>query len=318
MKNKAMFVPSVTLFNNNNSLLIALFVAVVAHIVLVLGMNFTSTQPEKTNKSIDIILINTPAQKVPKNADFLAQENQLAAAEEIKKPEPPAQKHSSKENSQVKQIKKIAPKKPEPPAQKPSSKEISQVKQVKKTAPDESKPKVAQKIITQPKAEKKVVTGSKPAEVNQPEKRPQLSAESLQQQIAQLGTEIRQSKPSADQAKIKYADSVSAHKYVAAQYMKDWETKVERTGNLNYPEAATKKNFSGTLTMDVGINADGSIYSIRINRSSGNPALDEAAKKIVRMSAPFAPLPLELRKELDVLVITRVWKFSDESGLVTR
>ena len=186
--------------------------------------------------------------------------------------------------------------------------------------PEEVKPKAAQKIITQQKAEKKVVTASKEKEavVQQPEKRPQLTAESLQQQIAQLGTEIRQSQPSAEETRIKFVDSVSAHKYVAAQYMKDWESKVERTGNLNYPEAAAKKNFSGTLTMDVGINADGSIYSIRINRSSGNPALDEAAKKIVRMCAPFAPLPLELRKELDVLVITRVWKFSDESGLVTR
>jgi protein TonB len=212
----------------------------------------------------------------------------------------------------------MAPKKPEPPPQKLPRKENSQVKQVKKIAPDESKTKVAQKIITQPKADKKIVTADKSSVVSQPEKPPQLTAESLQQQIAQLGTEIRQSQPSSDRTKIKFVDSVSAHKYVAAQYMKDWETKVERTGNLNYPEAAAKKNFSGTLTMDVGIKADGSVYSIRISKSSGNPALDEAAKKIVRMSAPFAPLPLELRKELDVLVITRVWKFSDESGLVTR
>jgi protein TonB len=154
--------------------------------------------------------------------------------------------------------------------------------------------------------------------VSQVEEKPQLTAESLQQQLAQLGTEIRQSQPSADQTKIKFVDSVSTHKYVAAQYMKDWESKVERTGNLNYPEAAAKKNFSGTLTMDVGIKADGSIYSIRINKSSGNPELDDAAIKIVRMSAPFPPLPLDLTKELDVLVITRVWKFSDESGLITR
>ena len=46
--------------------------------------------------------------------------------------------------------------------------------------------------------------------------------------------------------------------------MKDWENKVERTGNLNYPEVAKKKGFTGTLTMNVGINADGSIYSIHI------------------------------------------------------
>ena len=293
MTNKAIFVPSSTL-SNNDSLLIALFVAVIVHIILVLGMNFTTPQQEKINKSIDITLVNTPTKKPPKKANFLAQENQLGAGELAKKPESPAQKLPSQGNSQVKQIKKIAP--------------------------EESKPKAAQKIITQQKAEKKVVTASKEKEavVRQPEKRPQLTAESLQQQIAQLGTEIRQSQPSAEETRIKFVDSVSAHKYVAAQYMKDWESKVERTGNLNYPEAAAKKNFSGTLTMDVGIKADGSIYSIRVSRSSGNPALDEAAKRIVRMSAPFAALPLELRKELDVLVITRVWKFSDESGLVTR
>jgi len=313
MTNKALFIHSATL-SNNDSLLIAIFIAVIVHIVLVLGMNFTTPQAERINKSIDITLVNTPAKKAPKKADFLAQEHQLGAGEQPKKPEPPAQKLPSQGNSQAKQIKKSAPEENKP---KVPQKIITQ--ENKKSAPEESKPKVPQKIITQEKAEKKVVTASKTAAVNhQPENHPQLTAESLQQQIAQLGTEIRQSKPSAEQTKIKFIDAVSAHKYVAAQYMKDWESKVERTGNLNYPEAATKKNFSGTLTMDVGVNADGSIYSIRINRSSGNPALDEAAKKIVRMSAPFAPLPLELRKELDVLVITRVWKFSDESGLITR
>ena len=279
---------------NNKSLLTALLVAVIVHIAFVLGINFTTPQPEKINKSIDITLVNTPVKKAPEKADFLAQENQSGAGEAIKKLESPAQKPASQETSEVK---------PKP---------------VKKSTPEENKPKEAQKIITQEKAEKKVVTASKTEVVNQPEKHPQITAESLHQQLAQLGAEIRQSQPSAEQTKIKFVDSVSAHKYVAAQYMKDWESKVERTGNLNYPEVATKKNFSGTLTMDVGINADGSIYSIRINKSSGNPALDEAAKNIVRMSAPFPPLPLDLRKELDVLVITRVWKFSDESGLVTR
>lgn len=278
--------------SNNDPLLIALFAAAIVHIVIVLGMNFTAPQPEEVSRSIDITLINTPAKKAPKKAQFLAQENQIGAGETNKKPEPPPQQLSSQGNSQV--------------------------KEVKKSAPEESKPKAAQKMITQQKAEKKVVTASKPDTAHHTEKRPQLSAETLQQQITQLGTDIRLSQQSSDQTKIKFVDSVSAHKYVAAQYMKDWEGKVERTGNLNYPEVAAKKNFSGTLTMDVGIKADGSIYSIRINRSSGNPALDEAAIRIVRMSAPFAPLPLELRKELDVLVITRVWKFSDESGMTSR
>ena len=105
MTNKAIFVPSATL-SNSDSLLIALFVAVIVHIILVLGMNFTTPQPEKINKSIDITLINTPAKKAPEKADFLAQENQLGAGEKAKKPEPPPQKLPSQGNSQVKQIKK--------------------------------------------------------------------------------------------------------------------------------------------------------------------------------------------------------------------
>jgi protein TonB len=301
METTATPIPSATLSNNNNSLLIALLVAVMVHIALILGINFTTPQPEKVNKSIDITLVNAPVKKEPEKVDFLAQENQSGAGEITQKMESPPPKPPSKESSQTKPTKKIAHEESKP-----------------KVKPEESKPKAVQKIITQPKAENKVVTASNAKVVSQSEKRPQLTAESLQQQLAQLGTEIRQSQPSAEQTKIKFVDSVSAHKYIAAQYMKDWESKVERTGNLNYPAAATKKNFSGTLTMDVGINADGSVYSIRINKSSGNPELDEAAKNIVRMSAPFPPLPLELRKQLDVLVITRVWKFSDESGLVTR
>ena len=142
--------------------------------------------------------------------------------------------------------------------------------------------------------------------------RPQISADALASQIAQLGATIRYQKRSAEDSRIKFVNSVSTHKYLAAQYIMDWQNKVERTGNLNYPEIARQKHFTGTLKMDVGINQDGSIYSIRISKTSGYKALDDAAKRIVQMSAPFAPLPKDLRKELDVLVITRVWQFSDE------
>lgn len=303
-----MFEPPAPL-SNNDTLLVTLFLAAVIHVVIGLGINFTAPQPENVSRSIDITLVNMPTKKAPEKAQFLAQDNQLGAGEQIKKPEPPPQQLPSQGDNQP--------------------------KQVKKSAPAPSEPKAAKKLITQKKAEKKIVTATKPDKGVHTDaapapgrsaaytpsmaiKHPQLSAEMLQQQIAQLGTEIRLNQQTAEQTKIKFVDSVSAHKYVAAQYMKDWEDKVERTGNLNYPEVAAKKNFSGTLTMDVGIKADGSIYSIRINQSSGNPALDEAAKRIVRMSAPFAPLPVELQKELDVLVITRVWKFSDESGMTSR
>jgi len=276
---------------NNDRLLVALFIAALVHIILVLGITFTEpSRPIQDSRSIDVILVDTPAKKAPKKAKFLAQENQVGAGEKVHKPQPPAQRIATQGNSQRKQADKIEQK--------------------------EAEPKAKQKLITQQKTPVKVVTEKHVETTHDKEKRPKLTAEMLQQQIAQYGAEIRLNQESADHTKIKFANSVSAHQYVAAQYVKDWERKVERTGNMNYPAIATKKNFSGVLTMDVGINADGSIYSMRISRPSGYPELDEAAKRIVRMSAPFPALPSDLLKELNVLVITRKWRFSDESGMV--
>ncbi len=144
---------------------------------------------------------------------------------------------------------------------------------------------------------------------------PTLSMAVLQQQVAEMGAHIRQDSIYAEQQSVTHVAEVKANKFLASQYLHDWERKVERIGNLNYPEVAAKKDFSGTLTMEVTINPDGSLHAIFITRSSGNRRLDDAALQIVKMSAPFAPLPLALLKELNpkVLGITRVWKFSDES-----
>ncbi|RLA18542.1 MAG: energy transducer TonB [Gammaproteobacteria bacterium] len=277
----------------SDSLLISLFFAAIVHAFILLGINFTIPTPEKVNKQIEITLASTPAKKAPKKAKFLAQDNQIGAGKQAKKPAPPKQKTPSQGNKKNK-------------------------KPAKQKTQKASKPKATKKIITQKVAEQKIVSNKKQATPTVAKKSPKITAESLQRQIAQLGTEIRQSQQHSEKTKIKFVNSVSTHKYVAAQYMKDWEHKVERTGNLNYPEVARKKGFSGTLTMDVGIKPDGSIYSIRITQSSGNKALDDAAKRIVRLSAPFAALPKELLNELDILVIPRVWKFSDESGITTR
>ncbi|MBL1262442.1 TonB family protein [Methylomicrobium sp. RS1] len=300
MTSRTLFEPTVS--SGNDTILVFLFVAAALHILLILGVDFSAPKPEEFKRSIEITLVDTPAKKAPKQAKMLAQENQVGAGQQDIKPKPQAQKIANEGNTP--QSKHLARAEPEPQQSHP-------------------KPKVQKKVLTQQKAEKKVAEAAvKPAPEKEPvveqRRHPILTAEALQEQITQLGTEIRDSQLSGEQSKIKFVSMVSAHKYLAAQYLKDWENKVERMGNRNYPEVASKRNFSATLTMDVGINADGSIYSIRINKSSGIPELDEAAKNIVRMSAPFAPLPQDLLKELNVLVITRVWKFSDESGITTR
>ncbi len=282
---------SQSVISESDSLLVTLFLAAVFHALILLGINFTIPQPKKINKQIEITLVSSPAKKAPKKAKYLAQDNQVGAGQKTKKPEQLKQKRPSQGSSNKKKL----------------------VQSKNQTA---NSPKVLKKLITQKKAEQKVSTELKRTPAARI--RPKLSTEALNKQIAQLGAKIRHSHQSSEQTKIKFVNSVSTHKYVAAQYMKDWENKVERTGNLNYPEIARKNGYTGSLTMHVGIKADGSIYSIRISKSSGIKALDDAAKRIVRLSAPFAALPSELLQELDILVIPRIWKFSDESGITTR
>ena len=105
--------------------------------------------------------------------------------------------------------------------------------------------------------------------------------------------------------------------YRYALYVDAWRQKVEKIGNLNYPEAAKDLKLYGQLQMTVSIKADGSIEKIELNKSSGYKVLDEAAKHILEMAAPYARFPDDVHKEIDVLSITRTWTFTKEENLAT-
>ena len=104
--------------------------------------------------------------------------------------------------------------------------------------------------------------------------------------------------------------------YAFARYVEDWVTKVERVGNVNYPEAARRQGIYGSLRLTVSIYADGRIESVDIDRSSGSKILDAAAIKIVQLAAPFAAFPADMRKQADILSITRTWSFTRSDQLV--
>jgi protein TonB len=103
--------------------------------------------------------------------------------------------------------------------------------------------------------------------------------------------------------------------YRYAQYVEDWRSKVERIGNLNYPEMARRQKIYGKLTLTVSIRADGSVESIEINRPSGQRILDASAVRIVKLAAPYPPFPPDIRKEVEVLSITRTWMFTSTDRL---
>ncbi|MGH8735841.1 MAG: cell envelope integrity protein TolA [Burkholderiales bacterium] len=108
-----------------------------------------------------------------------------------------------------------------------------------------------------------------------------------------------------------------ATEYRFAQYEDDWRQKVERIGTLNYPAEARGKLY-GSLRLTVTIRPDGSVQSVDLDRSSGLKVLDAAAFKIVRMASPFAPFPPDIRKDTDLLVITRTWFFGPGDKIWTK
>jgi periplasmic protein TonB len=108
----------------------------------------------------------------------------------------------------------------------------------------------------------------------------------------------------------------NAREYRFAQYEEDWRAKIERVGTLNYPAEARGKLY-GTLQLTVTIRPDGTVESIELNRSSGLKILDAAAHRIVQMAAPFAVFPDSIRKDTDLLVITRTWFFAQGDKIWT-
>ena len=108
----------------------------------------------------------------------------------------------------------------------------------------------------------------------------------------------------------------NAAEYRFAQYEEDWRIKVERVGTLNYPPAARGKIY-GNLRLTVTIRPDGNVESIELDRSSGLKVLDAAAFKIVRMASPFAVFPPNIRRDTDLLVITRTWFFGQGDKIWT-
>ena len=92
--------------------------------------------------------------------------------------------------------------------------------------------------------------------------------------------------------------------------------KIERVGTLNYPPEARGKLY-GNLRLTVIIRPDGNVEAIELDRSSGLKVLDAAAFKIVRMATPFAAFPPDIRRDTDLLIITRTWFFGQGDKIWT-
>ena len=136
-------------------------------------------------------------------------------------------------------------------------------------------------------------------------------------EMARLAQEIqRESEQYAKRPKRKYI-SANTKEYAFASYMAAWVARIERIGNLNYPDEARRRELHGQLVLTVGLNKDGSVKSIDIIQPSGHKVLDDAAIRIVNLAAPFNPLPRN-SEAVDELFITRTWQFLEGNVLRNR
>ncbi len=132
--------------------------------------------------------------------------------------------------------------------------------------------------------------------------------------IARIEGQISRQMDEYNQRPRKKFIGARVEEYRFAQYVEDWRQKIERIGNLNYPDAA-KGRLYGSLVLTVVIKANGDLERVEVNRSSGQSLLDDAARRIVRMAAPYAAFPEAIRRDTDILEITRTWTFTNADRL---
>ena len=268
---------------------LTLFISVALHAIIVLGIVFAGPDAPKKNPfpTLDVILAQEESKQAPDEADYLAQTNQDGGGntEQPSRPTRP----------------------PPTPAALPFKGQSDLISPPKQVAPPVQK---STKLITRQAEEASVqdlAADDTPVETAETPSAAQLIMRS--REIAQLSAEIEDSFNAYSKIPRQLTITSRSKAYRDAAYMEAWRTKVERIGNLNYPEEAKRRHLSGSLVMNVAINPDGSVRHVEITHSSGEKALDDAAVRIVHLAAPYAPFPEEIRKDYDIINITRAWQF---------
>lgn len=137
-------------------------------------------------------------------------------------------------------------------------------------------------------------------------------------EIARLQAQIEREHQAYQERPKRRFVGARTQEYRFAQYVEDWRLKVERIGNINYPDEARQRKIYGSLLLTVNIRSDGSVESVDVDRPSGSPILDAAAVRIVKLAGPYAPFPETIRKDTDILSITRTWTFTRDDQLTSQ
>ena len=279
------------IFNACRRLELAIAISLALHaLLLTLHFKFPDAASAMREKAMDIVLVNSKSAKKPREAQALAQANLDGGG-------------NTDENRRART--------PLPPTLQQTT--GADMEQMQRRVRDlEAR---QQTLLTQAKSLRSAAPAENASE--QPAPVPTLSGSDLAESaraMARLEGEISKSVDEYNKRPRKKYLGARAEEYRFAQYIEDWRQKIERVGTLNYPEAARGKLY-GSLILTVSINADGQVSRIDINKSSGHKVLDDSARRIVQMASPYAAFPPDIRRDTDVLEITRTWHFTQGDQL---
>lgn len=259
--------------------------SVIAHGILALGVGFTIADPAPVVPTLDVILVQTHSTERPQKADFLAQANQSGGGESATPERPSEMQPAPAPNPSP----GVAPVPMEAGAPKPQQQTREAI--IASSAPA-TRQADATRVVATPSA-------------NLPTSR-EMIERSLE--MARLAASVeRREQQYAKRPKRKFV-SANTQEYEYASYLRAWQARVERIGNLNYPDEARQRSLTGQLVLTVAVRRDGSVEDITIVQSSGFSVLDQAAIRTVRLAEPFGPLP-DTGDGTDVLHITRTWHY---------
>ena len=277
---------------------VTVFFAVLAHLIVILGVTFVhEDRPESRAPTLDVVLVPPSAAAVPERPDHMAQANQDGGgdgAEGVRPEAPPPAPAATFEP---------------PVAAMPTEAETA----ASGMSAIESRP--ADPVVA-PAPMTTTIVQDGPADPPHPARDADAGPPvSRAVAIAALSAELeRKLRRYPERPRRKWISArTREHKF--ATYMDAWRRKVERVGNLNYPDEAMQRRLSGSLLLEVSLNPDGTVEDIVLRRSSGRSVLDAAAVRTVRLAAPFAEFPEGFAGEVDVLHIERTWIFHSGNRL---
>ena len=270
-----------------------LLLALGLHGVLILGVTFVPEKERPAPSVLEVTLAHFRSEQAPRDADFAAQASQVGSGTET-------EKHLLTTTERA-------------PIEGDTIQETLQAEQTARMPSPESRHDL---VVPHSTTTRKAGKAKQKSEQREARQSDEDMLERRQQEIASLEAQLAHQKDAyAKRPKVRQLTSVSTRESFDALYVEAFRREVEEVGTRNFPDQAMRDHTFGQVRLMVAINPNGSVRQIEILKSSGFRILDEAAMRSVRLAAPFAPFPPEMRKITDILEIIRTWKFDERRAV---